>query len=126
MHSFVCTYDEFNFAVPQVFRLQNPSQWDLYTTQRARIESERKKAFHSDEAESVNRILPLTLKTMEQQLKHEARFKTHTRWANEVYLFHGTKVSGCACCAHAVLEIIMDFYPSSGSAYKLVTSYARN
>ena len=101
MHSFVCTHVEFNFAVPQAFRLQNPSQWDLYATQRARIQSERKKAFHSDETESFNRIVPLTLKTMEQQLKNDTHFNTKTlkSWANEVYLFHGTKVGRCPSCA---------------------------
>ena len=71
----------------------------MYATRRARIASERKNTFQSDENEPVNRIVPLTLKTMEQQCKHDARFNTKTlaSWANEVYLFHGTKASLCLC-----------------------------
>ena len=85
------------FSAPQVFRLQNPIQWELYTTQRAQIEKERNITFRSDENESINRIVPLTLKTMKQQFKNDTRFDTETlkSWANEVFLFHGTKVSRC-------------------------------
>ena len=76
----------------QLYRLQNPTQWDLYTTHRDRIVSQRQTAFDSDEKEPVNNIVPRTLQIMRQNKDFFGQFVMESG-ANEAYLFHGTRVS---------------------------------
>ena len=76
----------------QLYRLQNPTQWDLYTTHRDRIVSQRQTAFDSDEKEPVNNIVPRTLQIMRQNKDCFGQFVMESG-ANEAYLFHGTRVS---------------------------------
>ena len=110
----------FPCSTRQAFRLQNPTQWDLYHTRRKVVASQHAQSSARDSvgtADSTNSVKTLTLESMLKFYGNDTeRLGRHglMREANETYLFHGTKVCGVlfretvdikCCLTHVAIAI---------------------